>query len=215
MKFSRFITTALALFSITTLSAQAAAPASYNKCVACHQPTGAGLPNVFPPLAGSEWVNGPVENLIRIQLRGLMGPITVAGKQYSSAMPPNATMTDEEIAEVLTYIRSSWGNKASAVTPDMVKALRSEVGKPMLTVADLIDPATAPKEEPKKAEPETSTETGSEESTSDKPAAAAKSELKSGEFKDVQEEDSNLPWWVFGFFGVCAAPVAISLVSKK
>jgi len=196
MKFAPFIKSAFAAITISALtatSAQAEAPAKFQTCVACHQTTGLGLPGVFPPLAGSEWVNGPAENLIRIQLRGLMGPITVAGKEYNSVMPPNATLTDGEIAEVLTYIRNEWGNKGSAVTADMVKALRSEVGKPMLTVADLIDPATAPKEDP----------------------AAKEVQLNSGEFKDVQEEGNGLPIWVYGFFGLCIVPVAISVVSKK
>lgn len=199
MKFSQFITSALSAVTISAISltsAQAEAPASYQVCAACHQPTGLGLPGVFPPLAGSEWVNGPAENLIRIQLRGLQGPITVKGVEYGNVpMAPNSTMTDDQIAEVLTYVRNAWGNKASAVTPDMVKALRSEVGKPMLTVADLIDPATAQKE-PSSAEPE-------------------KLELKSGEFKEIQDESNGLPFWVFGFFGLCAVPVAISLVAKK
>lgn len=123
-----------------------------SKCSACHQATGAGLPNVFPPLAESEWVNGPAENLIRIQLRGLMGEITVKGKKYNSVMPPNVAMTDEEIASVLTYVRSNFGNKASAVTPEMVKAQRGEVGKPMLTVKDLIDPNKAEDEKDADAE---------------------------------------------------------------
>ncbi|MFC4994206.1 c-type cytochrome [Rubritalea tangerina] len=115
----------------------------YATCAACHQANGQGLPGAFPPLAESEWVNGPAENLIRIQLRGLMGPITVKGKQYNSVMPPNAAMSDEDIAAVLTYVRSNFGNKASAVTADQVKALRSEVGKPMLKAEELIDPNKA------------------------------------------------------------------------
>jgi hypothetical protein len=85
-----------------------------------------------------------------------MGPITVKGKQYNMAMPPNALMTDTEIASVLTYVRSNFGNKADAITAEMVKEQRGEVGKPMLTVKDLIDPLKAPaaekKELPKKAE---------------------------------------------------------------
>ncbi len=138
--------------------------AIYATCSACHQPTGAGIPGAFPPLAESEWVNGPVENLIRIQLRGLMGEITVKGVKYNSVMPPNAAMTDKQIADVLTYVRSNFGNKSGAVTEDQVKALRGEVGKPMLKEADLIDPkkveekakeepkAEAPAEAPKKDE---------------------------------------------------------------
>lgn len=109
-------------------------------CSACHQDDGKGILGAFPPLAESEWVNGPVENLIRIQLRGLQGPITVKGVEYNNMMPPNAAQTDEDIAAVLTYIRSNFGNKSSAVTPDQVKALRGEVNKPPLTAEDLKQP---------------------------------------------------------------------------
>lgn len=149
----------LALILATTVagfgSANAADGAAvYNTCVACHQADGSGIPGAFPPLAESEWVNGPVENLIRIQLRGLMGPITVKGVAYNSVMPPNAALSDEEIAAVLTHVRSNFGNKASAVTADQVKALRSEVGKPMLKAEELIDPAKAAQEEVKEAQPE-------------------------------------------------------------
>ena len=113
-------------------------------CVTCHQPGGSGLTGAFPPLANSEWVVGPVENVIRIQMRGLHGEIKVGPETYNSVMPPMAAKSDEEIAAVITYIRNSFGNSASAVTPEMVAEYRGEVGKPMLTVADLIDPLTAP-----------------------------------------------------------------------
>lgn len=108
-------------------------------CGACHGQNGEGTA-AAPPLAGSEWVNGPPENLIRIQLRGLTGPITVKGMEFTSAagMMPLAYQTDEQIAAVLTHIRSSFGNRASAVTAAEVAALRSEVGKPPLTQGDLI-----------------------------------------------------------------------------
>jgi hypothetical protein len=111
-------------------------------CGACHGQSGEGSA-AGPPLAGSEWVNGPAENLIRIQLRGLIGPITVKGVEYSNfpaGMIPMAYQTDEQIAAVLTYIRSTFGNNADPVTPDQVAAFRPEVGKPQLTVADLIPP---------------------------------------------------------------------------
>ena len=110
-------------------------------CAACHGQNGEGGP-IAPPLAGSDWVTGPVSNLIRIQLRGLQGPITVSGKQYNFAAPMAALayQNDEQIAAVLTYIRNSFGNKASAVKPEQVAALRSEVGKPPLTEADLTKP---------------------------------------------------------------------------
>ena len=108
-------------------------------CMACHGPNAEGTV-LAPPLAQSNWVNGPVENLIRIQLRGLQGPITVSGKKYTPPVPMMALpqQTDEQIAAVLTYVRNSFGNSAPAVTPAQVKALRGEVGKPMLTEADLV-----------------------------------------------------------------------------
>jgi mono/diheme cytochrome c family protein len=110
-------------------------------CAACHGQNGEGGP-IAPPLAGSDWVAGPVSNLIRIQLRGLQGPITVSGKSYNFAAPMAALayQTDEQVAAVLTYVRNSFGNKASAVKPEQVAALRSEVGKPPLTEADLTKP---------------------------------------------------------------------------
>ena len=117
-----------------------AGKAQFALCQACHGPDGGGVPNVGPPLAKSEWVNGAPENLIRIQLRGLQGPIKVKGSEYSLVMPPQAFQTDEQIASVLTYVRNSFGNQASSVTPDQVKALRGEVGKPMLSASELIAP---------------------------------------------------------------------------
>ncbi len=118
-----------------------AGKALFITCSACHGQNGEGGP-IGPPLAESDWVTGPVSNLIRIQLRGLTGPITVSGKEYSFPVPMAALayQTDGEIAAVLTYVRNSFGNKASAVTPDQVKALRSEVGKPPLTQQDLVKP---------------------------------------------------------------------------
>ncbi len=115
--------------------------AQFMVCGACHGQNGEGGP-AGPPLAGSEWVAGPVSNLIIIQLRGLKGPITVAGKEYNfpAGMTPMAYQTDEQIAGVLTYIRNSFGNKASAVKPEQVAALRGEVGKPQATVEELIQP---------------------------------------------------------------------------
>ena len=119
-----------------------AGKAQYILCQACHGPTGEGVPGLAPPLANSEWVQGPIENLIRIQLRGLTGPISVAGVDYNLPVPmiAQAFQTDEQIAAVLTYVRNSFGNKGSAVTPEQVKAFRGEVGKPPLTVEDLKQP---------------------------------------------------------------------------
>jgi quinoprotein glucose dehydrogenase len=117
----------------------AAGKQAFMTCMACHGPNAEGTV-IAPPLAKANWVNGPVENLIRIQLRGLQGPLTVSGKEYKlpGPMPPQAYQTDEQIAAVLTYVRNSFGNSASPVKPEQVKALRGEVGKPMLTEADLV-----------------------------------------------------------------------------
>jgi mono/diheme cytochrome c family protein len=112
-------------------AAQPAMPASdggqiyTTRCVSCHQANGAGLPGVFPPLAGSEWVNGDPKTLARIPLFGVNGSITVVGKPYSGAMPAfGAGLSDAEIAAVLSHIRSSFGNHAPPVIPELVKTER-------------------------------------------------------------------------------------------
>ena len=119
----------------------AAGKTSFIICGACHGFNGEGTA-IAPPFVGSEWVTGPVSNLIRIQLRGLAGPITVAGKEYNmpGGMAALSYQTDEQIAGVLTYIRNSFGNKASAVKPEQVAALRGEVGKPQIPAAELTKP---------------------------------------------------------------------------
>ncbi len=113
-------------------------------CGACHGQNGEGVPMAGPPLAGSEWVVGPVSNLVVIGFRGITGPITVAGKEHKefvAGMAPMASaMSDEDFAAVLTYIRNSFGNKASQVKPEWVKAFRGEIGKPQLPTSELIKP---------------------------------------------------------------------------
>ncbi len=100
------------------------------RCAACHQPTGLGLPGTFPPLAGSEIANGPAEIPIRIVLKGLAGPITVHGATFNGVMPAYGTgveLSDAEVATVLTWVRSQWGNTGSAVTPEQVAKERAAV----------------------------------------------------------------------------------------
>ena len=80
---------------------------------------------VYPPLAGSEWVAKSNETLIKIVLHGLMGEIEVKGTKYNNVMSPwGAVLDDEEMANVLTYIRSSWDNTGGAVTAEEVKVIR-------------------------------------------------------------------------------------------
>lgn len=96
-------------------------------CSACHGADGKGATGgQFPPLAGSEWVAGTADRSIKIVLHGLHQPIEVSGKTYNLEMPPQgAALTDEHIAAILTYVRSSWGNKDSAVSVDQVKKVRA------------------------------------------------------------------------------------------
>jgi mono/diheme cytochrome c family protein len=105
--------------------------AVYGKtCGACHQASGAGIPGQFPPLNGSEWVNeAEPGRMIRIVLNGLQGPITVKGQPYNAVMSPLNSLSDEDIAAVITYVRwnKEWGNTASPVTPEQVKAIREKV----------------------------------------------------------------------------------------
>lgn len=98
-----------------------------SNCVACHQTTGLGVPNQYPPLVGSEFVLGPADHADLILLHGLDGPIKVKGETYNGAMPAwKDALTDAQIAGIVSYIRSAWGNNAGPVTVDQVKALREK-----------------------------------------------------------------------------------------
>ncbi|WP_439649425.1 copper-containing nitrite reductase [Flavobacterium taihuense] len=92
-------------------------------CFACHQSEGQGVPNAFPPLAKSDYLNADPKRAIQAVIRGLSGEITVNGKKINSVMP-SQNLSDDEIADVLTYVYSSWGNNKTVVTPAMVKAQR-------------------------------------------------------------------------------------------
>ncbi|MFB9063101.1 copper-containing nitrite reductase [Flavobacterium branchiarum] len=92
-------------------------------CFACHQSEGQGIPSTFPPLAKSDYLNSDPKRAIKTILHGLSGEITVNGKKYNNVMP-SQNLTDDEIANVMTYIYNSWGNNKTDVTPEMVKSLR-------------------------------------------------------------------------------------------
>lgn len=94
------------------------------RCLACHQATGAGIPNAFPPLAGSDYLNEDVKRAIEVVQHGLSGEITVNGQVYNSVMPPQ-NLSDQEVASVLTYIYHNWGNNKTEVTTKMVDDLRN------------------------------------------------------------------------------------------
>jgi mono/diheme cytochrome c family protein len=95
----------------------------FTACAACHQPTGQGVPNVFPPLAGSDFLNADKARAIGIILHGKRGEVVVNGVTYNNSMPP-FPLSDQEIANVLTYVYNSFGNSGIEVTPDEVKAQR-------------------------------------------------------------------------------------------
>jgi len=116
----------------STLLAEHPGKAPYELyCGACHAPDGKGINNgQFPPLAKSEWVTGKPERIIEIVLHGLQGKLEVAGKNYDLVMPPHkASLKDDQIADIISYVRSSWGHKESAVTKEDVLAMRKATAK--------------------------------------------------------------------------------------
>ena len=122
------------------------AAAGGGMCFTCHQPNGEGLAGQFPPLAGSDWVLGDKDRLIKISMYGLMGEIEVNGVKYNNVMAPPGippgSLTDDQIANVLTYIRNDWGNSASAVSAEEVATVRASLNgrapMQMFTAAELI-----------------------------------------------------------------------------
>jgi mono/diheme cytochrome c family protein len=95
-------------------------------CLTCHQVDGSGVPNLNPPLIQTKWTLGPKTVLIEQVLKGSSGKVEIDGETFHNTMPPLATLTDQQIADVLTYVRNSFGNKASMVTPAEVKAVRAK-----------------------------------------------------------------------------------------
>ena len=93
-------------------------------CVACHQATGKGLPGVFPPLDGSEWVTNDGRTLVNILLHGINGELEVMGVTYKGAMPAFKQLSDAELAAVASYVRAEWSNKAGSITPQLFEAER-------------------------------------------------------------------------------------------
>jgi len=116
-------------------------------CNTCHQTNGMGLPGAFPPLAGTDWVTGSEERLIRIVLHGIQGPIKVKDVDYNSAMPAFGRVagsgfnwSDDRIAAVLTYIRQEWGNQAGPISTEKVTEIRNKEGadRKAWTAAELL-----------------------------------------------------------------------------
>jgi mono/diheme cytochrome c family protein len=93
-------------------------------CAACHQPTGQGIPGRFPPLAGSDLLNSDKHRAIQIVANGLQGEVVVNGQRFNNSMP-KFPLSDEDIANALTFVYNSFGNSGKDVTPEEVKAVRS------------------------------------------------------------------------------------------
>jgi mono/diheme cytochrome c family protein len=125
---SLFFITALTIF----LFAQTSSPSVENgkklyekNCLTCHQADGSGVPKMNPPLIKTSYVTGDKKKLIQWVLRGSVQNIPIDGKTYSNNMPSQASLKDEDIADILTYVRSSFGNKASTITATDVKNVRA------------------------------------------------------------------------------------------
>ncbi len=94
-------------------------------CSVCHQANGAGLPGVFPPLAKSDYLAADPKRAMGVVLHGLSGKVTVNGQEYNSVMPPMNQLTDDEVANILTYVLNSWGNPGGRISKEEVKAQRA------------------------------------------------------------------------------------------
>jgi len=104
-------------------------------CALCHGVDGEGKPGQAPPLAGSEWALGNPNRMIRIPLYGLTGTISVKGQDWNLNMPAmGAALSPDDLSAVLTYIRSSWGNKAEPVAAEQIQSLKTKVGSHPLPV---------------------------------------------------------------------------------
>lgn len=95
-------------------------------CLACHQADGSGVPNMNPPLIKTSWVLGSKAVLVQQVLKGSANKVEIDGETFHNTMPAQAQLTDQQIADVLTFVRNNFGNKASIVTPAEVKAVRAK-----------------------------------------------------------------------------------------
>lgn len=94
-------------------------------CQNCHMEDGKGTPDINPPVAKADFLKKPSRTLINVILQGQSGEVVVNGKKYNALMPAQDYLSDEQIADVLNYIRNSWGNKIpGTITPASVKAFR-------------------------------------------------------------------------------------------
>jgi mono/diheme cytochrome c family protein len=127
------IVLAIAMFSMSFLNDQPSLQASLTRgkkvydsyCLPCHLADGGGVPRMNPPLIKTVYVLGDKKRLIGIVLNGMDEPLEIDGETYTNVMTPHGFLKDQEVADVLTYVRNSFGNKASAVTTEEVKGVRA------------------------------------------------------------------------------------------
>lgn len=130
----KLVTACILAILCTAAFLQTGKPGSYEAgrkvytqvCIACHMADGKGISGMNPPLIKTEWVLGDKKRLINIVLKGIEEPLTIEGEEYVIPMPAQPQLTNQQIADVLTYIRNSFGNKASAVTAAEVKKVRGK-----------------------------------------------------------------------------------------
>lgn len=96
-------------------------------CLTCHQADGGGVPNMNPPLIKTSYVLGDKNKIIQIVLKGFNESVEINGDTYTNVMPPQASLTDQEVADVLTYVRNNFGNKATAIKAADVKKVRASL----------------------------------------------------------------------------------------
>ncbi|MCO5237410.1 MAG: cytochrome c [Chitinophagaceae bacterium] len=96
------------------------------ECMSCHRQDGSGTPGTNPSLSKTEWVLGPKQRLIKILLNDFTGPVEVDGDVFQNAAPPHKHLSDQEVADVLSYVRNSFGNRTGAVAAREVKKIRLE-----------------------------------------------------------------------------------------
>ncbi len=98
----------------------------YNRvCLVCHQSDGSGVPMMYPPVIESSYISGNTDSLIVLILEGMSGPVVVKGEQYNSIMPPQKdVLDDKEIADLINFLRNSYGNSGEPVNPEQVARMR-------------------------------------------------------------------------------------------
>ncbi|MBI2383679.1 MAG: nitrite reductase, copper-containing [Gammaproteobacteria bacterium] len=117
--------------TLTQLQQIKAGAAKYKgTCSVCHQDNGEGLPDVFPPLAKSDYLMADKTRAIGVVLNGLTGKVTVNGKTYNSVMPPMSQLSDDEIANILTFVANAWGNSGPAIGAAEVRQVRASTKRP-------------------------------------------------------------------------------------